>query len=244
MLITGESGTGKELVARAIHNAGAARRAARSSPSTARAIPRDAARERAVRPRGAARSPARAAAASRASSSSPTAAPCSSTRSATCRSRCRPSCCASCRSDEFARVGGTREMPRRRAASSPPPTATSREAVARGRFRAGPLLPPAASSTSSCRRCASARERHPAAGRALPARSSPRALGKRGRALAPDVAGRAARATPGRATSASSRTCSRARSTCAPDDPTELDQIPESLRPRHRVPLRPSGCRP
>ena len=75
------------------------RRAAtgRSSRSTARALPRDAARERALRPREG-RLHRRDGSDAPGASSWPTAARCSSTRSASCRSRCRRSCCACCRS--------------------------------------------------------------------------------------------------------------------------------------------------
>ena len=58
VLVTGESGTGKELVARAIHAAQPRAASGRSSRVNCGALPDDAARERAVRPRDAARSPA------------------------------------------------------------------------------------------------------------------------------------------------------------------------------------------
>ena len=96
VLITGESGTGKELVARAVH-----RTSARARPAVRgdqlRGAHRDAARERAVRPREG-RVHRRGRAASSGRFERPTAARCSSTRSASCRRRCRRSCCACCRS--------------------------------------------------------------------------------------------------------------------------------------------------
>ena len=58
VLLRGESGTGKELVARAIHDAAAARGPALRRRELRRHL-RDAARERALRPRARARSPAR-----------------------------------------------------------------------------------------------------------------------------------------------------------------------------------------
>ena len=91
VLLRGESGTGKDLFARAIHFS--SRRA--TGPwvkVNCGALPENAARERAVRPRAAARSPARCAR-SPAASRTRTAARCSSTRSASCRRRSRSSCC-------------------------------------------------------------------------------------------------------------------------------------------------------
>ena len=132
VLIHGESGTGKELVARMLHDARAAQRRPLRRRQLRRAR-RDAAGERAVRPR-ARRLHRRGEAQARAASSWPTAAPSSSTRSARSPPPCRPSCCACCRRRSSS-AWAARRRSRSTCASSPPPTATSRPRWRRGRFR-------------------------------------------------------------------------------------------------------------
>ena len=73
------------------------------------ALPGDADRERAVRPREG-RLHRRRRSARSAASSWPTAARSSSTRSASCRSSCRPSCCGCCRAGEFERLGAPKTV--------------------------------------------------------------------------------------------------------------------------------------
>ena len=132
VLLEGESGTGKELFARAIH-ALSARRDGAVRRDQLRRDPRDAARERALRPR-AGRLHRRDGAAAWASSSSPTAARSSSTRSASSRRRRRPSSCASCRSARST-ASAARSRSRWTCASSPPPTARSTSSWRRALFR-------------------------------------------------------------------------------------------------------------
>ena len=93
ILLLGETGVGKDVIASRVHRPFGAEGDALPQDQL-RGAPRDAARERAVRPREGRvhrRRPAR----SRACFERPTAARSSSTRSARCRSRCRPSSCAS-----------------------------------------------------------------------------------------------------------------------------------------------------
>ena len=124
------------------HRQGAVRaRAARAQPARRRAVrrdqlrghSRDAARDRALRPREGRvhRAPRRA---SRAGSSWRTAARCSSTRSATCRWRCRRRSCARSRRSSSS-ASAARSRCTSTCASWPPRTATSRQRVAERQFR-------------------------------------------------------------------------------------------------------------
>ena len=110
-------------------------RRGRSWCSTARAVPRQPDRERAVRPREG-RLHRRGRTSASAASSARTAARCSSTRSASCRSSCSPSCCARSRTASSAgwaraaRADRGRRARRRRDARR-----TSGREVQAGRFR-------------------------------------------------------------------------------------------------------------
>ena len=176
VLLSGESGTGKELVARTLHERGAAPGKAVRRRELRR-LPRDADRGRAVRPR-ARRLHGRGQEARRPLPAPPTAARCSSTRSPRCRCRRRRSCCACCRrgrdrAARHQRVGAGRRA--RRLGDPPRPQGADR----RGPVPRGPLLP-----------AQRPRHRHPAAARAQgrPAAAGavlPAELGKPGSAAAP-----------------------------------------------------------
>ena len=147
--------------------------------------------------------------AARAASRWRTAAPSSSTRSATCRPRRRPRCCACCRSARFERVGGAKPDPGRRArrrGHAPQPRRGGRA----GPLPRGPLLPAAAWSRSSCRRCASASRTCPRWRCASSSRSTER-LGPREAATLGAARSRSWRASAGPATCASCATRSSKR---------------------------------
>ena len=176
------------------------------------------ARGRAVRPREG-RVHRRRARAARACSARPTAARSSSTRSATSTRASRTSCCACFRSARSSRSVAIARS-RSTCAWSRRPTRISRRSSARGQFREDlywrlavvPDPGPAA---------ARAQGGHPAARRAHPREAARRREElRRRRGAVPDAdhregAARACRATAGRATSASSRTCCRAPRSCA-----------------------------
>ena len=173
-----------------------------------RGHPRYAARERALRLREG-RLHRRGQAHRRASWKRPTAARYSSTRSARCPRPCRRSCCVFCRSAPWS---ASAAAPRSRStcASSAPPTASSKELIGSGALSRGPLLP-------------HQRGHHQRAGAARPAGGQPP---HRASAAAADVGAlrqddprtrarchpRDPGASLARATCASSRTASRARS--------------------------------
>ena len=157
VLLLGETGAGKEVIAETMQ-----RRSRRGDGPFVRlncaALDRDAARERAVRPR-ARRVHRRRRRQARPARDRRTAAPCSSTRSASCRWRRRPSCCAcsrsarSCGSAASSADADRRPLRRRH---QPRPRGRGRRAA---RFRRGPLLPPRRRDRRRCRRCASASRR-------------------------------------------------------------------------------------
>ena len=195
VLITGESGTGKELVAKAIHNAGAA-------PSPAQAVRRGQlpgartwrARERAVRPRQGrvhrrGRRSARSVRARRQGDAVPR------RDRGDPAARFKPSCCACCRSARSS-ASATPGRCRSTRASSPQRTAISPRWSRRARS-ARICTTGCASSRFTCRRCASAPATSPCSSRACSAKIA-RELGKEIHYVTPTALARlAARDWPG-----------------------------------------------
>ena len=157
----------------------------------------------------AARSPAPIASADGPLRAAPTAARCSSTRSASCRSSCRPSCCASLQE----RRGRARRRRRSRCKVDVRVVAATNRDLGDdgrgGRVPRGPLLPPERRPDRACRRCASGARTSPLLAEHFVA-AVRRRIGQPLGASRP-ARWRARSATTGRATCASSRTCSSAR---------------------------------
>ena len=231
VLVTGESGTGKELVARAHPRAEPARATGRFVGDQLRGDPRDAPRERALRPR-ARRVHRREARAHRPLRAGATAARSSSTRSARCRSRCSRSSCACSQEREVRPVGGDARGAGRRARRRGDEPRLSRRPSKRGASARTSTTASTSSDVDLPPLRARAR-RHPAPRAALLCGSSRSADGKEiaGFAAPPP---RSSSRTRGRATCASSRTASSARSRSRASTRSASTILPESVRDYRR----------
>ena len=230
VLILGESGTGKELVARAIYQH--SRRADRPVPGhQLRRHPGDAAGERAVRPREGGLHRGR----------PPADRQVRAGRGGTLfldeigdmTPLTQAKLLRVLQEQRFERVGGNETIQTDVRVIA----ATNRDLeqmVADGRVPRGPVLPPervhdhaaaAARARRATCRCWSSTS----------SSGSAAELGKEVRADRPGGAGRAAGATPGRATSASCRACS-SRRCCGPPGPVLAARVPAAVGPRRGAP--------
>ena len=142
--------------------------------------------------------------------------------------RCSRSCCARSRSARVRPVGGDAEVAVRRRASSPRRTATSRPR-SRSSASARTSTTASTSSTSTCRRSARAAATCSLLAQHFLERSR-RAHGKKRDGLRARRRRAAARRTRGRATCASCRTASSARSRWRASSRSRVDDLPERVQ--------------